>query len=280
MDGQSHSVSISHSVITAESCDACSADNFFPAPAQVTVPPKLTVTGISPGRGLIGATTSSVTISGTGLSGATVTAPTGITPTVKSTTSTSLVVDLAVAANATAGNNTLTVHSSGSPPQTATTTFFVQVPTKVVRFDSPPAAPGNIGPLQTPTDGDVVSLSGTVLATHQCGVYRNLLYDVVDQSGTSIEGTYTLTETFANFSGAGTPPSDRPLSVVPGFLISDTQSLTKNAPACLGPTDNQTFDQKFFATIAGSRFDLTTVIRIERGNFSGTLKVDTTITTP
>jgi hypothetical protein len=204
----------------------------------------------------------------------------GITPTVKSTTATSLVVDLAVAANATAGNNTLTVHSSGSPPQTATTTFFVQVPTKVVRFDSPPAAPGGIGPLQTPTDGDVVSLSGTVLATHQCGVYRNLLYDVVDQSGTSIEGTYTLTETFANFSGAGTPPSDRPLSVVPGFLISDTQSLTKNAPACLGPTDNQTFDQKFFATIAGSRFDLTTVIRIERGNFSGTLKVDTTITTP
>src|SRR5579884_3940885 len=131
MDGQSHSVSISHSVITAESCDACSADNFFPAPAQVTVPPKLTVTGISPGRGLIGATTSSVTISGTGLSGATVTAPTGITPTVKSTTSTSLVVDLAVAANATAGNNTLTVHSSGSPPQTATTTFFVQVPTSL-----------------------------------------------------------------------------------------------------------------------------------------------------
>jgi hypothetical protein len=54
-----------------------------------------------------GATVSSVTIGGTGLSGATVTAPSGITPTVKSTTDTSLVVDLAVAANATAGNNTL-----------------------------------------------------------------------------------------------------------------------------------------------------------------------------
>ena len=115
-----------------------------------------------------GATVSSVTIGGTGLSGATVTAPTGITPTVKSTTSTSLVVDLAVAANATAGNNTLTVHSSGSPPQTATTTFFVQVPTSLSIVTGTSSTTGE-------ARCDAASF-GT-----GCGVSRTFTYQVNDQ---------------------------------------------------------------------------------------------------
>ena len=198
MDGQSHSVSISHSVITAESCDACSADNFFPAPAQVTVPPKLTVTGISPGRGLIGATTSSVTISGTGLSGATVTAPTGITPTVKSTTSTSLVVDLAVAANATAGNNTLTVHSSGSPPQTATTTFFVQVPTSLAL---------SLGQEVTYNGNNMIECNGTNDG-RRWGYSRCGTFTLQDQAGAAIvTGSLTASEMVTTISS--NPPGLR-----------------------------------------------------------------------
>lgn len=129
VDNSSHNVEISSPPVGATICDACSYGAILPVAAQVTVPPKLTITGISPGQGLIGVTTSSVTISGTGLSGATVTAPSGITPTVTSSSSTSLVVNLAVASTAAAGNNSLTVNAPTTPSQQASVNFFVQVPT-------------------------------------------------------------------------------------------------------------------------------------------------------
>ena len=93
----------------------------------------------------------------------------------KSTTATSLVVDLAVAANATAGNNTLTVHSSGSPPQTATTTFFVQVPTKLSVL--------SIAVLPTGTSGDYgcqPTIPNTGILSDY-GIMIDIKYQVLDQ---------------------------------------------------------------------------------------------------
>jgi len=64
----------------------------------VTVTPR--IDSISPSRGPIGATTSSITISGGGLSGGVVDAGSGIAVTIKSSSDTAIAADFAVAANA------------------------------------------------------------------------------------------------------------------------------------------------------------------------------------
>lgn len=244
VDNQSHSVTISHSWVSAPSCDACSGDSFLPFPAQVTVPPKLTVTGISPGRGLIGAATSSVTISGTGLSGATVTAPTGITPTVKSTTSTSLVVDLAVASNATAGNNTLTVHASGSPPQTATTTFFVQVPTSLAL---------SLGQEVTYNGNNMIECNGTNDG-RRWGYSRCGTFTLQDQAGAAIvTGSLTASEMVTTISS--NPPGLR-TNTGGGTLVNgafqDFWSFVAGAPPPPQPGEFAKVRQNITITNAGA----------------------------
>jgi hypothetical protein len=93
---------------------------------NVTVAPRLD--SISPAQGLIGATTSGVTFSGKGLNGATVSDSIGgITATVKSSNDTTLVADLAIAANAAAGNHSISVSAGGQASNSVN--FFVQVPT-------------------------------------------------------------------------------------------------------------------------------------------------------
>lgn len=151
------------------------------------------INSISPAQGLIGVTTSSVTISGSGLAGATVNGGTGITPTVKSTSSTTVVVDLAVASNAAAGNHAITVTVNS---QTSTSVnFYVQVPT-----------------FFTPTN------SGTVLnafcAANQA-FYAFVDYQVADQAQNAIAvGGLTPLESvsqnggsFSAFNSFATPVS-------------------------------------------------------------------------
>jgi hypothetical protein len=101
----------------------------FPVSAQAQVAVKPRIDSISPAKGLIGATTSGVTISGKGLNGATVNGGTGITATVKSSNDTTLTVDLAVASNATAGNHSISVSAGGQTSNSVN--FFVQVPTSL-----------------------------------------------------------------------------------------------------------------------------------------------------
>lgn len=144
--------------------------------AQVHVPAKLTVTGISPGRGLIAATTAGVTITGTGLSGATVTAPSGITVGVQSSTNTTLVIDLVIANGATVGDNTLTVNSSGSPSQPATVAFFVQVPTSLSLA---------LGAKQTYNGTNMIECNGTNDGV-RWGYSRCAVFTALDQSGIAI----------------------------------------------------------------------------------------------
>jgi len=160
--------------------------------------------------------------------------------------------------------------------------FHVQVPTKLVRIDYP-GAPGGIGPLNVITDGNVVSLGGTVLLTHQCGVYRNYAFDIEEANGTSINGTYAWTESFSNYSttvsGLG-PPAPRTFNFSGSGLVSDIQFLGTTAPTCPGSNDNESFDMSFSVTIAGVTFPISTMVHISRGYFTGTPRVDSTITTP
>ncbi len=161
--------------------------------------------------------------------------------------------------------------------------FFVQVPQKLVRTDYP-GIPGGYGPLVVITNGNVVNAAGNILLTNQCGMYRNLVYTLKDQQSPAqdIDGTYTLVEMFSNYSSTfgGTVPPSVSLNVTPGGLLVDIQYIGKPAPSCPGSNDHEAFNQSLSVTIGTSTYPLTTVNHIERGNYSGTPRVDVTITTP
>lgn len=165
---------------------------------------------------------------------------------------------------------------------TAGSSAVVQIPSKLRFIDTPPRAPGGIGPEITVTDGDVLDTAGNVLKTHQCGVYRNMAYELVDQQNPAqpITAAYQITETFADYSGVDTvsPPVTR--SIGAGNIVGDTQYMGRNAPACLGLNDNESFTQHSSVTLNGHTYNLTTVVSILRGRFSGTYMCDVSITTP
>lgn len=88
------------------------------------------VTSITPSRGGVGSVTR-VTIDGSGFSsGATVSAGAGISVSVVSVTSTKIVADFTIAANAMGGNRNVTVSAARGPTSTPKT-FFVQIPTSL-----------------------------------------------------------------------------------------------------------------------------------------------------
>ena len=72
-------------------------------------------------------------------------------------------------------------------------------PARLVHANYPPCAPGGVGPLQIITNGNVVDCSGTVRETGFCGVNRNLMYQLLDGSGTPFVGAYTIRESFSNY---------------------------------------------------------------------------------
>ncbi|HBB94091.1 MAG TPA: hypothetical protein DC054_01755 [Blastocatellia bacterium] len=149
----------------------------------VDVKPK--ISSISPSRGVVGLTIS-VTIQGSGFaSGSTVdVAGTGVTASVQSSSSTSLTVNLDVAANATAGNHAVTVTVNGSTSNGVN--FFVQIPTSLSL---------SIGSKRTHNGGSITDCQGTVLVPVAYGYSRLLTYTVLDQSGAAITQTgMTATE--------------------------------------------------------------------------------------
>jgi hypothetical protein len=120
---------------------------------------------ISPAQGLIGTTVSNVTISGSGFgTSPTVTAGTGITVTVNSKSDTSITASFAIASTAPGGNVPITVTTTAGT-QLPSVNFYVQVPKHFQRYDVA-GAPGGLGPVTTVTNGNVVALNGTVVATH------------------------------------------------------------------------------------------------------------------
>jgi hypothetical protein len=149
---------------------------------------------ISPARGLIGTTIKNVTITGMGFgSSPTVDAGSGIAVTYDSRSDTSITADFAIASNAPAGNNNVSVTTTAGtklPPAN----FYVQIPTHFQRFNQPPEAPGGLGPVTPVTNGNDVDLTGKVIAANFCGVYENFLFDIADQRGAQItNGNVTVT---------------------------------------------------------------------------------------
>lgn len=238
------------------------------------------ITSITPSRGAINAKTT-VTIQGSGFSSsATVNTGSGITASITSRSATSITVELTVASTATGGNHGITVTSNGKTSNSKD--FFVQIPSKLLPLNIPVVAPNGIGPLKTPVNENVVDLGGRVVFQNYCGVYRNYAFFLADQEGERIFTTFTLDEVFSDYSSpAGFPPPPfTPSTIGPNDNIGDIQPLGFTYPNCLLPGDTQTFTQQFTITIGTEVYHPTTKIKIERGNFGGTLKVDRTILTP
>jgi hypothetical protein len=249
---------------------------------SVAVKPK--INSLSPARGVQGLAYN-LTITGKGFkSPATVSiAGTGIT--ISGTqvgSSTEIITSFTIADTAPGGNHAVTVTAGGQT--SASVNFYVQIPSKVVFFDDPQRAPNGIGPLVVLSDGDVKDLDGNVLLTHQCGVYRNLEYQLVDQDNPpkGINDAFTLTESFTDYVGpAGTPGNlSKNISEGNSGVFGDTQYFGKTAPSCLGTDDHETMKQHISAKVGNKTFSISTVVSISRGRFAGTNKVDVSISTP
>lgn len=236
------------------------------------------ITGISPSSIPVGNTTT-ITISGAGLTGTTAISATGVTFSITTITATEIVAQATVPGSDPGGtvNLTVTANSQKSNPKSITK----QLPSKIA-YLSLPGAPNGIGPLQTPVNQNVVNLGGEVLLTSQCGVYRNYAFSLLDQNGIGIIATYTLTESFKNYSGpAGTSvPGTQSTPETPNTAISDIQYMGKTYPSCISTGAQEAFDQQFSVTIGGTQINLSTVIHIVKGYIGGTLGVNETITTP
>jgi hypothetical protein len=164
----------------------------------------------------------------------------------------------------------------------ASDSLLAQVPSKLVYADFPPRAPNGIGPVITITDGDVVDTAGNIILSNRCGVYRDLAYQLVDQQTAPqpIVVAYHIDETFTDYSGSGQVPTPFNADISAGGLVGDLQYFGTPAPNCPGPNDHDVFKQHFSVTINGQNYNLSTVVSISRGMFSGTYRCDVSITTP
>ncbi len=242
---------------------------------------KPSITSLEPDRGLIG-TTVSVTIHGTGFGAGSTVQIGGGGITVSSVTvnsSTQISASFAIADNATGGGRAVTV-TYNAQTSNNNKTFFVQIPTKIVRFNLDTRDPNGYGPLVTINDGDVKDLEGNVLLAHQCGVYRSLAYDLVDQAGESIVQAYQIVEKFSDYMGVDSLPSNKTRSIAADGLLQDTQYFGRSSPSCLGVDDNESFNQKFDVKIGQATYALSTVVHVSKGRFNGVYKADITTTTP
>ena len=182
------------------------------------------IASISPPDGLVGNTVS-VSLSGKGFgSSPSLIAPTGVTPTVQSSSDTQITATLAISTSVSGGNQSIQVKNTQSGQTSNGVNFFVQIPKTLVR--SPDYGSNGLGPVNTITNGSVINIYGVTELTNQCGVYENIGYQLVDQRtpAQNIYGNYDLHEQFSNYSGAKTIPAnqDNPITLSQ-TVLGDTQ---------------------------------------------------------
>lgn len=231
-----------------------------PVPIQgdtgITVKPS--ITRLEPSRGLIGQT-HSITIVGDGFedpAGVNV-AGSGVTSTVKSVGTRSIVVDFAVAANATLGNHAVTVTVSGQTSNSVN--FFVQEPKSLRRDQITNVIDIDPGP------GDIKDIFDRLIKANACGAYRNLKYTLLDQDNPAqpikFEDGVEILEEFSDYQGPAAlqgkliPVNDLTNNV---GELADTVGIFGTSPDC-PPTFMLSFKQKFKAKVGNKEWTLTTV---------------------
>jgi hypothetical protein len=142
---------------------------------------KPTITSINPAKGLIAATTSSVTLMGRGFSGGHINTPPGIeVANITTSTDTKIVMDLVVASTATLGNNSVSITVSGEDSNSVN--FFVQVPTGLS------IVPGTATGTERPCTSSA------------CGTIVSFRYQVNDQATQPINAVMSFWDSFGTFS--------------------------------------------------------------------------------
>lgn len=158
-------------------------------------------------------------------------------------------------------------------------------PARLVPANYGSCAPNGVGPLQVLNDQPVVDCGNNTHETNWDGVNRNLMYQLLDGTGTPFVGAYTLTESFSNFqktpTNSGLPaPTARQANVAAYGLAGDYQYTGYKYPTYIGSNENISYTQSFTVTVSGTVYPLTTIVSMSLGNFNGTPEDNVTITTP
>jgi hypothetical protein len=224
-----------------------------------------TVTSVEPPRGVVGLEYG-VTIKGTGFAaGASVSAGSGITvSSVVVGSSTEILATFTIASNAQAGNHQVVVTVAGQS-STDNVNFFVQIPTRVT-LESMSGV--------TTCDPTHCTINGQ---PNKCGAYRDLVYQVVDQSGNPVQAEGTVTETITEWSsGAPLPPDSQATDENGRF--ADLVGIAGADSNC--PSNGSGFDrrQKFAAQFGETTFNLTTTNRLQVQKSSGQYTITITTT--
>ena len=246
---------------------------FLEAPMEV----RPRITSISPASGVVGMTTN-VTINGTGFrNGASVAGGAGITVSNVSFVSASrITADFAIAANATGGNQAVSVTVRGQTSNTSN--FFVQIPTKARRDEFPVIV------IREPNPGDFINIFGDTVRTNVCGAYRNVKYTLLDQAGNPILQEVTVNEILTDFKPSD--PSIPPPAAESGETIEGEGSFgdlvgVAYAPPCNVPAFSFTLKQAFSVAFGQTTYNLTTKNDISVAKTaSAQWTINVTITTP
>jgi Quinohemoprotein amine dehydrogenase, alpha subunit domain III len=144
-----------------------------------------TITSISPTRGLIGATTSSVTITGKGLSGGHIDTPAAIqVSNITVSTDTKIVFDAIVSGTATPGNNVGAIYVTASGRDSNKEDFYVQVPTTL-----------------SMVAGSASGTTEQLCTSSACGTIVSFKYQVYDQDTAPqpIMASMSMWDSFGSF---------------------------------------------------------------------------------
>lgn len=126
----------------------------------------------------------------------------------------------------------------------------------------------------------MLNCAGQAVQINQCGVYRDMNYQLLDQNGQPFAAAYSITEAISDYAttiSGGSQPSNKTANISAGGILEDLQYLGVTSPSCPGSNDHDSFTQQFTVQVVGSVFPLTTIIDLSRGNFSGTTELNVTM---
>jgi hypothetical protein len=169
---------------------------------------KPSISSVSPSRGLIGATTKSVSIAGKGLTGGHVNTPAAIQVTnITTATDTQITFDAVISSTATPGNNAGAIYVSVSGQESNKVDFFVQVPTSLSMVP---------GSAQNTTEKPCPGVN-------QCGRIVTFKYQVYDQDSPTAQPVVAVMSMWDSFAASFSPDN---LNLNPTSFITTCTGLT------------------------------------------------------
>lgn len=192
----------------------------FPATSSVTVTPR--IDSVSPSRGLIGATTSSVTIDGKGFTGGHVNAPWSV-QNITSYSDSRIVFDLAIPGTATTSNNAGAIYVTANSQDSNKKDFYVQVPTSL-----------------SMVSGTAIGTTEVQCTSSACGTIVQFKYQVYDQDSTAqpIMNSMSMWDNFGTFD-----PDPLGMNSAPLTTTCTVSNMTNSGPCGVNTGSNGIFTE-------------------------------------